>query len=112
MNSRPVGHRQKERPARAAIPSSLNRRIFNSMTSLMTPASAVKREMRQGTPGERDMILSSLRVAATRSRLITNILDNLGVALREKQVDCAGALEWLKDKGLLNHLPFGPEVKR
>ena len=78
------------------------------MTSLTTPSPAVKRELREDTSGERDLILSSLRVAATRSRLTTNILDNVGVALRQKQIDCAGALAWLKDEGLLDHLPFGP----
>ena len=62
--------------------------------------------------GERDLILSSLRVAATRSRLITNLFDSVGVALRQKQIDCAGALAWLKDEGLLDHLPFGPEGKQ
>jgi len=64
------------------------------------------------TSGERDLILSSLRVAATRSRLITNLFDSVGVALRQKQIDCAGALAWLKDEGLLDHLPFGPEGKQ
>jgi hypothetical protein len=64
------------------------------------------------TSGERDLMLSSLRVAATRSRLQTNIFDSVGVALRQKQIDCAGALAWLQEEGLLHHLPFGQEVKR
>jgi hypothetical protein len=68
--------------------------------------------LREDTSGERDLVLSSLRVAATRSRLITNIFDSVGIALRQKQIDCAGALAWLKDEGLLEHLPFGPEVNR
>jgi hypothetical protein len=76
-----------------------------------TPASAVKRELREDTPGERDLILSSLRVAATRSRLTTNIFESVGVALRQKQIDCAGAIKWLRDEGLLDHLPFGPGVQ-
>jgi len=63
------------------------------------------------TSGERDLVLSALRVAATRSRLITNIFDSVGVALRQKQIDCAGALAWLREEGLLDHLPFGAEVK-
>jgi hypothetical protein len=79
------------------------------MNALTTPASAVK-PVREDTSGERDLILSSLRVAAARSRLITNSLESVGVALRHKQVDCAGALAWLKDEGLLDHLPFGPGV--
>lgn len=64
------------------------------------------------TSGERDLVLSALRVAATRSRLQTNIFDTIGVALRQKQVNCAGALAWLKDEGLLDHLPFGQEIAR
>jgi hypothetical protein len=70
-----------------------------------TPSSAVK-----DSPGERDLILSSLRVAATRSRLQTNLFESVGIALRQKQIDCAGALAWLRDEGLLDHLPFGREV--
>jgi hypothetical protein len=77
-----------------------------------TPSTAVKREVREDTSGERDLILSSLRVAATRSRLQTNIFDSIGVALRQKQIDCSGALAWLKDEGLLDYLPFGPGVPR
>jgi hypothetical protein len=77
--------------------------------NVSTPTSAVK-PVREDTSGERDLILSSLRVAATRSRLITNIFDSIGVALRQKQIDCAGAMAWLKDEGLLDHLPFGPGV--
>jgi hypothetical protein len=64
------------------------------------------------TSGERDLLLTALRVAATRTRLQTNVFDCVGVALRQKQVDCAGALAWLKDEGLLDHLPFGPGATR
>ena len=64
------------------------------------------------TSGERDLVLSALRVAATRSRLITNVLETIGIALRQKQIDCAGAMAWLKEEGLLDHLPLGPELAR
>jgi hypothetical protein len=60
------------------------------------------------TSGERELLLTSLRYAAAQSRLITNSLDSVGVALRQKQIDCAGALAWLKDEDLLDWLPFGP----
>lgn len=66
----------------------------------------------QDTSGERDLVLSALRVAATRSRLITNIFDTVGVALRQKQIDCAGAMAWLQEEGLIHLLPFGPEVQK
>jgi hypothetical protein len=80
------------------------------MTNIAKPSPQGK-PLREDSSGERDLILSSLRVAATRSRLITNLFDSVGVALRQKQIDCAGALAWLKDEGLLDHLPFGAEVK-
>jgi hypothetical protein len=63
------------------------------------------------TSGERDLVMSALRVAAARSRLETNLLDNIGVALRHKQINCAGALAWLREEGLLDRLPpVGPGV--
>jgi hypothetical protein len=78
------------------------------MTSLPEPLPQVKED----TSGERDLVLSALRVAASRSRLETNLFDSIGTALRHKQIDCAGALAWLKDEGLLHHLPFGAEGKQ
>ena len=78
------------------------------MTQVTQPSPQGKSD-HSDTSGERDLILSSLRVAATRSRLVTNLFDSVGIALRQRQIDCAGALAWLKDEGLLHHLPFGPE---
>jgi hypothetical protein len=78
------------------------------MTNVAKPSPQGKSD-HVDSSGERDLILSGLRVAATRSRLITNLFDSVGVALRQKQIDCAGALAWLKEEGLLHHLPFGAE---
>jgi hypothetical protein len=64
------------------------------------------------TSGERDLVLSALRVAVARSRLVTNSLETVGIALRQRQIDCAGALAWLRDENLLGLLPFGPEIAR
>lgn len=60
------------------------------------------------TPGERDLLLSALRVASARSRICTNVFHSIGFALRSYQIDCAGALAWLDDEGLLEYLPLGP----
>jgi hypothetical protein len=59
---------------------------------------------REDTSGERDIVLSAIRVAATRSRLQTNIFESVNIALRQKQIDCAGAIQRLRDEGLLHHL--------
>jgi hypothetical protein len=72
-----------------------------------TTALARSKPLREDTLGERELILSSLRVAAAWSRLQTNLLGSIGVALRQKRVDSAGALEWLKREGLPDQLPFG-----
>jgi hypothetical protein len=76
----------------------------------LNPRRRIKRtsDLAAPRPARANLILSSLRVATTRSRLITNIFDTMGVALRQKQIDCAGALAWLKDEGILGHLPFAP----
>jgi hypothetical protein len=76
------------------------------------PQPSPKGKSNVDTSGERDLVISALRVAATRSRLQTNILDTIGVALRQKQIGCAGAIAWLKEEGLLDHLPLGPELAR
>jgi hypothetical protein len=65
---------------------------------------------REDTSGERELLLAAIRVATTRSRLMTNLFDSVGVALRQRQIDCAGALAWLNDEGLLHLLPFGKGV--
>ena len=80
------------------------------MTPITSPAPQGKSDV--DTSGERELVLWAIRVAATRSRLQTNILDSVGVALRHKSIDCAGALAWLRDEGLIDHLPFGAEGKR
>jgi len=80
------------------------------MSSVTQPSPQGKSNV--DTSGERDLVLSALRVAATRSRLITNVFETIGIALRQKQIDCAGAMTWLKDENLLDHLPIGPGIKR
>ena len=62
--------------------------------------------------GERDLLLTALRVAGTRTRLQTNVFECVAIALRQKKVDCARAISWLKDEGLLDHLPFGSGMVR
>jgi hypothetical protein len=75
------------------------------MNHLSPPALAVKSSLREDLPSERDWLLSSLRTAATRSRLKTSLLETIHVALRQKRIDCAGAVKWLEDEGLLGDVP-------
>jgi hypothetical protein len=63
--------------------------------NMHSPAPQVKAEIRPDTSGERELMLTSIRAAAARQRLITNLLDTVGVTLREKRIDIAGAMAWL-----------------
>jgi hypothetical protein len=70
-----------------------------------TPSKLVK-----SNAGERELLLSALRVATARSKLATNVFDSIGVSLRQQKIDCDQALAWLRDEGLLDHVDLGPPV--
>jgi hypothetical protein len=61
------------------------------------------------SPADRDLLLNGLRVAATRSRLKITVFDTIHIALRQKRINCAQALQQLKAEGLLAEVPFGAE---
>jgi hypothetical protein len=68
------------------------------MNYVSTPASAVKPVLGD-TPGERDLMLSALRVASAQARLVANQIDTIGASLRQKAICCKDALEWASKKG-------------
>jgi hypothetical protein len=49
-----------------------------------------------------------LRSATARSKLISNQLDTIGVALRQKAVSVEEAIQWAIDEGIIDLLRFGP----
>ena len=57
--------------------------------------------------GELELLIHSIRLAVTRSRLVTNTLETVGVALRHKQITPDKALAWLRSEGLLDHVQLG-----
>ena len=80
------------------------------MTSVPNPASRVKPELRE-TAGDRDLFLAVLRAASIRSRLITNQLDVIGTALKQRAVSIEDAMTWARDEGIIDLLDFGPPSK-
>jgi hypothetical protein len=60
------------------------------------------------TVQERDFLLNVLRTAAARQRLATNAIETIGTALRNKLVDCDGAMKWANDEGVIDYLVLGP----
>jgi hypothetical protein len=102
--------RERKTPAALAMRRGLRRETkFLTMTNMHNASSAVKSSC-EDTPGERDLLLTALRAASARSRLITNELDSIGVSLRHRAVTCAQALKWLRDEDLLPWVHLGPEV--
>jgi hypothetical protein len=81
------------------------------MNYVSTPSSAVKPVLGD-TPGERDLMLSALRVASAQARLVANQIDTIGASLRQKAITCKDALEWAGQEGILHWVKFGPEAKR
>jgi hypothetical protein len=80
------------------------------MTSLQNPGSPVKPKMGE-TNGDREFILSVFRAATARSKLISNTLDSIGLALRQRAVSPEDALQWARDEGIIDLLQFGPPSK-
>jgi hypothetical protein len=55
--------------------------------------------------------LSVLRAATARAKLISNVLDSIGLALRQRAVSVEDALQWARDEQILDLLQFGPPSK-
>jgi hypothetical protein len=62
----------------------------------------------ENTAGERELLIHSLRLTTARARLVVNSLETIGVSLRHRAVDTAGAMKWLADEGLTDWLELGP----
>ena len=57
-----------------------------------------------GNSDQSKFLLTCLRAASLRAKLIATELDSVGVALRHNLVSHDGAVEWLCDLDLLDHV--------
>jgi hypothetical protein len=74
--------------------------------------SAIKQQKAPINPAaEREYLLHALRTAAARARLVTNVIDTVGVSLRHRAVTVDEAMQWLADEGVLCHVQIGPSPK-
>jgi hypothetical protein len=80
------------------------------MTSLPNPASQGKPKLGE-TNGDREYLMQVLRAATARAKLISNTLDTIGIALRQKAVSVEDAMLWARDEDILDLLQFGPPSK-
>jgi hypothetical protein len=58
----------------------------------------------QQTAMNSDELAKRLKGAATRSRLQTLVLETIRTSLRQHKITPAGAMDWLKQEGLLSQL--------
>jgi hypothetical protein len=80
------------------------------MTSLQDPASQGKPKLGE-TNGDREYLMQVLRAATARAKLISNTLDSIGVALRQKAISVEDAMLWARDEQILDLLQFVPPSK-
>jgi len=80
------------------------------VSSLPNPASQGKPRMGE-TNGDREYLMQVLRAATARAKLISNTLESIGVALRQKAISVEDAMRWAKDEEILDLLQFGPPSK-
>jgi hypothetical protein len=80
------------------------------MSALPNPTSQGKPKLGESN-GDREYLMQVLRAATARAKLISNQLDTIGVALRQKAVSVEDAMLWAADEGLLDMLQFGPPSK-
>lgn len=59
-------------------------------------------------PGQREFLITSLRAASARARLLTNTFDTIGTSLRHRMISCDEAVAWLNDEGLMAQIEYRP----
>src|SRR5262245_45465685 len=87
-----------------------NQKESFAVNSLPNHASQVKPKLGE-TNGDREYLMQVLRAATARSKLISNTLDSIGMALRQRAVSVEDALVWARDEGIIDLLQFGPPSK-
>jgi hypothetical protein len=78
----------------------------------MNAPAGIFTDTKDDSPGEIDLMLSALRVASARARLIANQLDTIGASLKQRAISCNDALIWAQEEDLLAWVRFGPEAKQ
>jgi hypothetical protein len=106
INERTISKSETETARCERAEFTTNERFFSTMNSLPEPV--VRGKPAADTASERDFTLSVFRTAAARQRLAVNSLETIGTALRNKLVDCAGAMRWAQEEGVIGYLVLGP----
>jgi hypothetical protein len=59
-------------------------------------------------PGQREFLITALRAASARARLLTNTFDTIGTSLRHRMISCDETVAWLNEEGLLAEIEYRP----
>jgi hypothetical protein len=78
------------------------------MTSVPQASPANKHQNNLEPPGQREFLITSLRAASARARLLTNTFDTIGTSLRHRMISCDEAVAWLNEEGLLAEIEYRP----
>lgn len=87
------------------FPSSRRRGVTAGGDGEASPWSA---KADRGPLPDSDFVLSALRAATLRARLAATELDMIGLALKGNLVTVEGALGWLHDVDLFDHVIYRP----
>ena len=75
-----------------------------------SPAQSADVPLGSGTLPDSEYVLSALRCATLRARIAAAELDTIGLALRRNIISVEGALAWLHDANLFDHVIYRPGV--
>jgi hypothetical protein len=73
------------------------------------PAQATVKTDKVDSVAEREHLLAVLRAASCRSKLITAQIDSVAISLKQRLIDCQGAMELAAAEGLDRYLQIGPK---
>jgi hypothetical protein len=76
------------------------------MASLPKPAGEGKPERGKS---DAELVLQRLHVESIRAKLVANIVDTIGIALKQQAISAEDALAWARDERIIDLLQFGPQ---
>jgi hypothetical protein len=74
----------------------------------LPPAPSADVPLGPGALPDSEFLLSSIRTATLRARLVANELDTVGLSLKRELISVEGAIAWLSELKLLDHLDHMP----
>jgi hypothetical protein len=84
--------------------------LCKTIKALVAKAQSADVPLGPGALPDSEFLLSSIRTATLRARLVANELDTIGMSLKRNLISVEGAIAWLRAENLLDHVLFRPEL--